>query len=126
MVLTHISIRQPTDQELRALERLAHSRTIEACLVGRARIVLAIARGQRPSQVAHELGVSRPTVYAWIHRFNDQGIDGLRERPRTGRRPIYTAEQHAEVVAAALTDPRRLDLPFGCWTPDRLRAYLNE
>jgi transposase len=29
-------------------------------------------------------------------------------------------------LIAALTDPRRLDLPFGCWTPDRLRAYLNE
>jgi hypothetical protein len=39
-----------------------------------------------------------------------------------GRRPIYTAEQRAEVIAAALTDPRRLDLPVGCWTPDRLRA----
>src|SRR5262249_32102150 len=102
MVLTHISLRQPTDQELRALERLAHSRTTEACRVERARTVLATARGQRPSRVAHELGVSRPTVYAWIHRFNDQGIEGLRERPRPGRRPLYTAEQRAEVIAAAL------------------------
>jgi len=30
------------------------------------------------------------------------------------------------VVAAALTDPQTLGLPFGCWTYDRLEAYLNE
>jgi hypothetical protein len=30
------------------------------------------------------------------------------------------------VVATALTAPRTLGLPFGCWTYDRLAAYLNE
>jgi hypothetical protein len=37
-----------------------------------------------------------------------------------------TPEQRAEVIAAALTDPKELGLPFGCWTLDRLQAYLNE
>ena len=31
-----------------------------------------------------------------------------------------------EVIATALTDPQTLGLPFGCWTLDRLQAYLNE
>ena len=30
------------------------------------------------------------------------------------------------MIAAALTDPKRLDLPFASWTLDRLAAYLNE
>jgi hypothetical protein len=30
------------------------------------------------------------------------------------------------VLAAALTDPKQLGLPFGSWTLDRLQAYLNE
>jgi transposase len=30
------------------------------------------------------------------------------------------------VIAAALTDPRRLGLPFASWTLDRLAAYLLE
>jgi transposase len=30
------------------------------------------------------------------------------------------------VLATALTDPKGLGLPFGCWTLDRLSAYLNE
>src|SRR5512135_1897403 len=72
------------------------------------------------------LGASRPTVYTWIHRFNEQGLHGLDDRPRAGRPPTYTAEQRAEVIAVALTDPRGLGLPFGCGTLDRLEVYLNE
>ena len=30
------------------------------------------------------------------------------------------------MIAAALTDPQKLDLRFDCWTLDRLQAYLNE
>jgi transposase len=65
-------------------------------------------------------------AYAWIDRFNAAGIEGLHDRPRPGRPPTYTAEQRAEVIAAALTKPGDLGLPFGCRTLDRLQAYLNE
>jgi hypothetical protein len=30
------------------------------------------------------------------------------------------------VIAAALSDPQKLGLPFACWTLDRLEIYLNE
>ena len=30
------------------------------------------------------------------------------------------------MVAAALSDPQELGLPFACWTLDRLVAYLSE
>ena len=126
MTLTKVTLRDLTPEERQALEQIAASRTAQARFVERAQILLAIADGRRPSQVAKDLGLSRPTVYTWIHRFNDRGLHGLEDRPRAGRPPTYTAEQRAEVIAAALTDPKRLDLPFGCWTLDRLRAYLNE
>src|SRR5512142_1758143 len=126
MILTGVSLRELTSKERQDLEQLGHSRTAEARLVERAQILLALANGQRPSRVAKDLGVSRPTVYTRIHRFNEQGLTGLVDRPRSGRPHTYTAEQRAEVIATALTNPKRLDLPFGCWTLDRLQAYLNE
>src|SRR4051794_5485524 len=126
MTLTKVTLREPSADERRALEQLAASRTAQARLVERARILLAIADGRRPSQVAGDLGVCKPTVYTWIHRFNDRGLGGLEDQPRAGRPPTYTAEQRAEVLAAALSDPKGLGLPFGCWTLDRLRDYLNE
>ena len=126
MTPTRIALRELTPEERQALEQLAASRTAQARLVERAQILLAIADGRRPSQVAKDLGVSRPTVYTWIHRFHERGLAGLGDRPRAGRPHTYTAEQRAEVIATALTDPKGLGLPFGCWTLDRLRDYLNE
>src|SRR5437588_6679751 len=121
-----VTLRSLTPEERQALEQLAHSRTAQARLVERARILIAIADGRRPSQAARDLGVCRPTVYTWIRRFHERGLRGLEDRPRAGRPHTYTAEQRAEVIAAALTDPKGLGLPFGCWTLDRLRAYLHE
>ena len=47
-------------------------------------------------------------------------------RPRPGRPHTYTPDQRAEVIAAALTKPETLGLPFASWTLDRLAAYLGE
>jgi transposase len=121
-----VALREVTQEERTALERLARSRTAEARLVQRAHILLGLLGGECPSAVARRLGVTRPTVYAWIDRFNAAGIGGLRDRPRPGRPPTYTTDERAEVIAAALTRPDDLGLPFGCWTLDRLQAYLNE
>jgi transposase len=72
------------------------------------------------------LGMSDATVRMWIKRFNALGLEGLTDAPRSGRPPTYTPEQVAEVLAAALTDPKSLGLPFGGWTLDRLASYLHE
>jgi transposase len=121
-----LKLREVTAEERSQLEQLAHSRTGQARLVQRAQILLAILDGGSPSAVARRLGLTRPVVYAWVGRFNAEGLDGLQDRPRCGRPRTYTPEQVAEVVAAALTDPKDLGLEFGCWTLDRLQAYLNE
>jgi len=126
MTLTRVALREFSPEERQALERLASSRTARARTVERARILLAIADGRRPSQVAQELGLSRPTVYTRLHRFNERGLAGLEDRPRAGRPHTYTAERRAEVIATALSDPKGLGLPFGCWTLHRLRASPDE
>ena len=126
MTPTRVALRALTPEERQTLDRLASSRTAQARAVERAQILRAVADGRRPTQVARDLGVSRPTVYTRIHRFNDRGLAGLDDHPRQGRPHTYTAEQRAEVIATALTDPKALGRPFGCWTLDRLRDHLNE
>jgi transposase len=123
---TRLTLRELTDDERKELERLANSRTEQARLVQRAQIVLGCANRERPAHLAVRLGVTPATIYQWLHRFNAQGIPGLADRPRSGHPPTYTPEQKAEVIAAALTKPDKLGLPFGSWTLDRLQTYLNE
>ncbi len=89
-------------------------------------MVLLLHEGERVPAVAARLGVGADVVRTWLKRFNAEGLDGLRDRPRSGRPATYTPEQVGEVIAASLTKPDALGLPFGSWTLDRLQAYLNE
>ena len=72
------------------------------------------------------MGLCGATVRFWLKRFNERGLPGLEEEMRSGRPPTYTAEQRSAVIAAALSRPAELGLPFASWTLDRLVAYLGE
>src|SRR5271169_4204311 len=65
------------------------SRTEEVRAVERARIILACLEGKEIQQVARELETSVPTVSKWRKRFAQQGLAGLRDRPRPGKPPVY-------------------------------------
>ena len=121
-----LAVRALSDQEAEELRALAHSRAVEARLRDRARICWLSHQGQRVAAIQAALGVADGTVRLWITRFNTQGLDGLRDRRRGGRPATYTPEQVGELVAASLTAPQELSLPFSSWTLDRLAAYLNE
>jgi transposase len=121
-----LTLRPLTDDERRIIDRLAHSRTEPARAVERAQIVWQAHRGARVPAIARALGVCEATVRLWLTRFNAGGVAGLRDGARAGRPPTYSPEEVGEVVAASLTKPDDLGLPFGSWTLDRLTAYLNE
>jgi len=68
-------------------------------MVERARIVLVCLEDKEIQQVARETGASIPTVSKWRRRFSKDGIDGLRDRPRSGKPAIYDAAFRARVLA---------------------------
>jgi transposase len=121
-----LRVRPLTAEEATELRRRVASRTLPARAVERARMIWFLHEGGRVPAVARRLGVGADVVRAWLKRFNAEGLDGLRDRPRSGRPATYTPEQAGDVIAASLTKPDGLGLPFGSWTLDRLQAYLNE
>ena len=124
--MRRLRLRDLTDEERTAVERLAHSRTAPARRVERARIIWRAGQGHDVAEIADQLLLRAYVVRGWIHRFNAEGLSGLEDRSRSGRPPAYSPEQVATVIATALTDPKALDLPFASWTLDRLAAHLNE
>ncbi len=76
--------------------------------------------------IAAALRLTAYTVRDCVKRFNAPRLRRAAGQPRAGRPPTYTPEQVATVIATALTDPKRLDLPFASWTLDRLASYLSE
>jgi len=121
-----LGVRPLTAEEETELRRRAATRTVPARTVERAKLIWLLHEGERVPAVAKRLGLGADVVRGWLKRFNAEGLEGLRDRPRAGRPATYTPEQVGTVVEAALTSPEALGLPFASWTLDRLAAYLEE
>jgi transposase len=121
-----VCLREMTAAEHAAVANLARSHSAPAQRVQRAQIIWRASRGETASAIAARVGLDGETVRKRIRRFNAEGLEALKDRPRSGRRPTYTAEQTATVIATALTKPETLGLPFVAWTLDRLAAYRHE
>src|SRR4051812_18391420 len=121
-----LRVRELSEAEWMTIEARRGTRAGSVRLRDRACIVALSAQGWWVSDIARIVRVSPGVARKWITRFTAAGLDGLQDQPRSGRPPTYSAEQIGEVIAVALLKPDSLGLPFGCWTLDRLEAYLNE
>jgi transposase len=138
-MLPPLFARPPSDTtEERRIRRLAHARHAPASWLQRARIITLSWDGAQVGQIAAQLGCHQRTVYRWLHRFNQGGIDDLGDLPRSGRPPRLSELERGRVIALVASDPpgrlRRqpdgtlgLDRPEGAdqpaqWTLDALAA----
>jgi transposase len=80
------------------LVRLSKSRTDEARMVERARIVLHCLAGKQNDEVAAALGVRAGTVGIWRKRFAREGLAGLLDRARSGKPPTYPADLKQRIL----------------------------
>jgi Winged helix-turn helix len=82
--------RKPRDFSLSApdvpiLQQIARSRSLPWFQVQRARVVLAIADGERVQTVAFQLQCDPSTVWRFCRRYEQAGLEGLlSEAPRSG------------------------------------------
>src|SRR6266571_5291335 len=70
--------------------------TKEARVFRRAQAVRDVVKGQRLQTVSDTLSFTYSALRKWVHRFAQQGTQGLVDRPRPGRPPKVTCalEQH--------------------------------
>jgi transposase len=96
-----ITRREPGAGELR--REAARCRDARA-----ARRMLALAlvpEGGSREAAARAAGMDRQTLRDWVHRYNAEGLAGLRDRRRPGRRPRLTPAQEAELAAVVERGP---------------------
>ena len=87
----------------------------------RARIVLLAADGRSTRSIAKEVEVQPRIVSLWRHRYADHGLEGLQDKPRPGKQPIYTKKTDKRIL-------KLLDKPppqgFARWTGPLLAEAL--
>ena len=72
------------DDALPTLDRLL-KQTKEARVFRRAQAVRDVVKGQRLDRVSDTLQFTYSAVRKWVHRFAQEGTQGLVDRPRSGR-----------------------------------------
>src|SRR5450755_225435 len=113
-----------SDEEAAVLAARARSVRSEYRDRLRAQIVLAAAAGKTNAAIAVEAGVHVDTVRKWRRRFAAGRLDGLRDAPRSGRPPVFTAADRAEVVALACALPAESGVPLSKWSCPELAREL--
>ena len=89
----------------------------------RARIVLLAAAGRSTRSIAKKVGVQPRIVSLWRHRFADHGLEGLNDKPRPGKEPIYTKATDKRIVALLDKPPPK---GFARWTGPLLAESLDD
>jgi putative transposase len=123
-----------SEPEQEALLQITRRHRSEQQGVLRARIVLAAAQGHSNAQIARELVINVDTVRLWRDRWAGlQGIDletlgvaeRLREAPRPGVAPKFTAEQRCQMAALACEAPAKAGRPISQWTGREIADELK-
>ena len=89
----------------------------------RARIVLLAAAGRSTRSIAKEVGVQPRIVSLWRHRFADHGLEGLQDKPRPGKQPIYTKATDRRILRLLDKAPPK---GFARWTGPLLAEALGD
>lgn len=87
--------------------------------------LLALAHfkdGQSRTQIAKYLKVSRTSVNKWVQTFLEHGLEGLQEKPRTGRPAFLTPEQREQL--SQFIKARASDSSGGRLTGNDIHAYI--
>ena len=95
-----------TRHELGAGDLRREARRCRDGAASRRMLALALVlEGASREEAARAAGMDRQTLRDWVHRYNAEGLAGLRDRPRSGRRPRLTPEQEAELAATVERGP---------------------
>jgi len=96
----------------------------------RAQALLWLADGEDIGGVAETLGVSRQTVYNWVHRFERRDhldlISRVADAPRSGRPPVALGIIDPLIDAVIDSDPRHFGYRYTGWTAPLLQDYLRK
>ena len=79
--------------------RGAAARCGDSAQARRALAVALVLEGKTRSEAARSTGMDRQTLRDWVHRYNESGLEGLRNRPNLGAPPRkLMAEQEQQVA----------------------------
>src|SRR2546421_6577164 len=98
--------------------------TKEARVFRRAQAVRDVVKGRRLQNVSDALQFTYSALRKWVHRFANQGPQGLLDRPRSGRPPKVTCELEQHLNRLVDQDPLQYGSIHSQWSCQELATVL--
>ena len=94
----HIELKQ---EERAQLEALLSKGILSVKVYKRAQALLALDRGETMQAVSGQVGVSYPTIIAFVKAYKERGLQMLYDKARSGRPVEIDGLQRAKITALA-------------------------
>ncbi len=118
-----LNITSKTAEEIKTLIKSKESFQIGSRLV----CILPLAMGKSSRQAQELLLLSHNQICIWANRFNAYGIEGLKDKVKTGRKPRISTEQLDWLKNLVLNEsPTKYDFNTEIWTAPMLVKILQQ
>ena len=108
------------------LETIVRTRTLQAQVVTRARILLLKEAGESVDNIAEKVDLNRNSVLLCLKKFKAGGVENaIYDAPGRGRNAEITDEEKAWIINIACQKPVELGYSSETWTYSRLTEHIN-
>ena len=109
-----------------AIIRKEFHRTSEARYIHRLHGVLLVLSGMSCVQAGKLLNDPTRSVSYWIHSFNKDGLNGLKDAEKSGRPAVLNAGQRRALEAVLKKSPSGVGLEGDAWTGALVAAFISK
>jgi transposase len=109
-----------------ALEELYRKTNVPRVRTRAQMVLLSAEKRLIADEIAEIVRESSVTVLRWLHRYLSEGVEGLKDEPRSGHPSSVTPEFRKRLLEVVRRRPRSLNLEYSMWTLQRLADFMAE
>jgi transposase len=121
-----VSVPPLSEEKIFELEQLYRKTEVPRVRTRAQMVLLSAEKRLKADEIADIVRESSVTVLRWLHRYIAEGVQGLRDAPRSGRSSILTDEFRKRLLEVVRRRPRSLELEYSMWTLQRLADFMAE
>jgi transposase len=88
--------------------------------------VYQLSKGKSSRSLEELYNFSFKQICNWANKLDRDGIEGLRDKPRSGRRPRLTVSQRQDLQGILLRSPEEFGYNTANWSAPLVRDYIQE
>lgn len=116
-----------SQEDRKYLELQSRSRTVQAQIMIRSKILLMKADGYSIEAIAEKMDVNRKSVMLCIDKYKAGGVENaLTDAPGRGRNSEITEEERAWILHIVLQNPQTLGYPNKTWSYAKLTEHIHK